>query len=172
MIRNTICAFLVSLCLFPSVFADIGSGPAPLPKPPLVAPLTVEQHSGKDPQYRISLPKSVLLELLNEPRTSTASESWMGMGIVAVVSLTAAAIAVLFVPKGHSNRKPVAIVLIVGCVSVGITILINRLGVNSAEPQSKNEDALISFEVREDGHDVILSIPRGAAAITGPADSQ
>jgi len=63
-------------------------------------------------------------------------------------------------------------VLITGCVSVGITIVFIRLGPSSAEPQSKNENALISFEVREDGHDVILSIPRAAAPITEPADSQ
>lgn len=170
MIRNTTCAFLVSFCLCANGFADIASGPAPLPKPPLVAPLTVEQHSGKDPQYKISLPKSVLLELLNEPRTSTTSDSWMG--VIAVMTLTAAAIAVLFVGRGNSKRKPVAIVLIAGCVSLGLTIVVNRLGSNSAEPRAKSENALISFEVREDGHDVILSFPRPSAPIKAAAGSQ
>ncbi len=62
MLRMLPGSLLFSVCLSSAVVADIASGPIEPPVSSLVAPLTVEQGSDSTGQYKISLPKSVLLE--------------------------------------------------------------------------------------------------------------
>ncbi len=170
MLRMLTGSLLFSVCLSSAVVADIASGPIEPPVSSLVAPLTVEQGSDSTGQYKISLPKSVLLELLNEDRSSSASDSWMSW--IAVVALTAAAISLLFAGKGNTKRRPVAIVLIVSCVSVGVTVLINRQGRPSESPGPNVGNARISLEVRDDGHDVVLHVPKTRSVLNGKTDPE
>lgn len=149
---------------------DLAPQRSTLPKPPLVAPVSVREGYGNElgPNIaaKIIIPSSLLPELQESSRNSNVSNGSPsnGMTIVAGLFLTAAAVSLIFARKSspHWRKGAVALIacmLLVGGLTLANFFLPSRVGSLVASDPGK----LIVIEVQEHGHEVTLVLPRRAA---------
>lgn len=148
-------------------FGDISGRPFSGPKPPMVAPVKIEEgkvdDTDPDVVAKIVIPSSLLPELNESSYVPQASNDSGGAGmVIAGLAFSAFAISLIFAFKDGPHRKKGMVVFIVCVLLVAILLLSNmffpaKLIAASAEP-SKTQPKII-IEVQEFGHEVILTLP-------------
>ena len=149
---------------------DLAPQRSTLPKPPLVAPVSVREGYGNELEPNIAakiiIPSSLLPELQESSRNASvwSGSSSNGMTIVAGLFLTAAAISLIFARKNSPHWKKGAVALIALMLLVGgLTLANSFLPSNVDFPAAGDLGKLIVIEVQEQGHEVTLVLPRRPA---------
>jgi hypothetical protein len=149
---------------------DLAPQRSTLPKPPLVAPVSVREGHGNELEpsiaAKIIIPRSLLPELQESSRNSPvwSGSSSNGMTIVAGLFLTAAAISLIFARKSSPHWRKGAVALIAFMLLVGGLTLANVFLPSTIDSQVASDPGkLIVIEVQEQGHEVTLVLPRRPA---------
>jgi hypothetical protein len=158
------------IVLTSAAYGDLAPARSPLPKPPMVAPVKIVEGKvdNLDPNVvaKIIIPSSLLPDLQERSDgVQISSEGhYDGMAVIAGLSLTAAAISLMFAKKTSPHWKK-GIAGLIGCILfVGIALLASflfpRKFVAPIADQSKPQ-RLIIIEVQQHGHEVTLILPDG-----------
>ena len=160
------CSLALLMSSASAACGDIAPGRNVLPKPPMVAPVKIEQRKvvDRDPNVvaRIVIPSSLLPDLQEPSYQSPASKGTGSIGtVIAGLALTTAAISLMFVKKTSPYRKK-AFIALTGCILLVAGVLLTNffLPPNPVTPTADSPQRLIVIEVQEHGHEVSLILPR------------
>ena len=164
---QAIWSLAVLISLTNAVHGDISGVRRHLPKPPLMAPVQVVEGivDDNDPNVvaKIVIPSNLLPELndashkVQDPKDFNTFRT-----IITGLLLTAFAISLMFVGKTNPHWKKGVAGLIVCILLVSLVLLMNFFfPAKVIAPVPSNPKQRIVIEVQEDGHEVILVLPRG-----------
>ena len=149
-----------------NTYGDIAPGRNPLPKPPVVAPVKIEQTKlddlGPNVVAKIVIPSSLLPDLLEPPYGQKVSHEGSAVrAVIAGLGLTAAAISLMVVKANSSRWRKTAVGVIISATLFGGILLRNLfflpapgLSAGQSTPQQ-----LIAIEIQRYGHEVTLVLP-------------
>lgn len=158
------------MCVLPNVgYCDLPPTRSFLPKPPVAAPVTIVEGKPDDRNpnavAKIIIPKSLLSELEDPPGFSSVTKGNVAGGtIVAGLAMTAAAISLMFVLR-NSPRRKAGLICLIGCVVLAGVVSVWILFGPASNPASSSANqskppSLILIEVQDQGHEVILMLPK------------